>query len=412
MKRKATVIQYSVLWTILAAVVIILWLMDINTISQGTMAASPSKSPSPSPSVSALTSSENSKTETGEVTKENTGGTDFVGMWVPYYDLQSESADKFKENYQEIIKTAQKAGVTALFVHVRAFGDALYKSDYYPWSHIITGTQGEDPGFDPLEYMIDLTHKAGMEFHAWINPMRIASDTIPSFMSDDNVYTELNESNSYYFIKTDGGIYLNPAYSYVRELISSGAAEIAKNYDVDGIHFDDYFYPPDVGNQDEIAYMAYLDTAVTPLSLEEWRTANISAMVSETYRAIKKANSKVVFGISPQGNIANNASIGADVAEWCSTQGYIDYICPQLYFSYDNAALGFTDALNDWMKLDFHDGLKIYIGLALYKVDTDSDGNTWQNGADIIKRQIQDTKEAKANGVVYFDSGSVSKVFK
>lgn len=175
-----------------------------NAAPVSTAMPSPTVIPSPSPSPSPTAPAEDKE---------------MVGVWIPYMSLSS--AD-FKENYKQIVESAKKVNATALFVHVRPFCDALYKSEYYPWSHIVSGEQGKAPDFDPLAFMIEETHKNGMEFHAWINPLRIKSKETPGTLSADNPYTVLKESNPYYFIETDSGIYLDPSYSYTRELIKNG----------------------------------------------------------------------------------------------------------------------------------------------------------------------------------------------
>ena len=275
---------------------------------------------------------------------------------------------------------------------------------YFPWSHILTGTQGQDPGFDPLQFMIDYTHSLGMEFHAWINPMRVKTSETPSTLADSNPYVQLGEEYPSYFMEYDGGVYLNPAYPYVRSLIADGAAEIAANYDVDGIHFDDYFYPSQDTALDSAAYEAYTQSVEQPLSLAEWRKDTVNAMVAEVYNAIKEVKPEVVFGISPQGNIKNDEAMGADVKTWAAVPGYVDYLCPQLYFSFENEALGYTEALAEWAALPRHEGLNLYAGLALYKAGTDADNGTWLLRDNIIALQAEAALEAGYQGVILYSS--------
>mgnify|MGYP005764233015 FL=1 len=329
-----------------------------------------------------------------------------VGVWVPYFSLSTPEGtqEAFKANYKKIADTALEKGINAMFVHVRPFSDSLYPSQYFPWSHILTGTQGQDPGFDPLQFMIDYTHSLGMEFHAWINPMRVKTSETPSTLADSNPYVQLGEEYPSYFMEYDGGVYLNPAYPYVRSLIADGAAEIAANYDVDGIHFDDYFYPSQDAALDSAAYEAYTQSVEQPLSLAEWRKDNVNAMVAEVYSAIKQVKPEVVFGISPQGNIKNDEAMGADVKTWAAVPGYVDYLCPQLYFSFENEALGYTEALEEWAALPRHEGLKLYAGLALYKAGTDADNGTWLLRDNIIALQAEAALEAGYQGVILYSS--------
>ena len=329
-----------------------------------------------------------------------------VGVWVPYFSLSTPEGtqEAFEANYKKIADTALEKGINAMFVHVRPFSDSLYPSQYFPWSHILTGTQGQDPGFDPLQFMIDYTHSLGMEFHAWINPMRVKTSETPSTLADSNPYVQLGEEYPSYFMEYDGGVYLNPAYPYVRSLIADGAAEIAANYDVDGIHFDDYFYPSQDAALDSAAYEAYTQSVEQPLSLAEWRKDNVNAMVAEVYSAIKEVKPEVVFGISPQGNIKNDEAMGADVKTWAAVPGYVDYLCPQLYFSFENEALGYMEALEEWAALPRHEGLSLYAGLALYKAGTDADNGTWLLRDNIIALQAEAALEAGYQGVILYSS--------
>lgn len=329
-----------------------------------------------------------------------------VGVWVPYFSLATPEGtqEAFEANYKKIADTALEKGINAMFVHVRPFSDSLYPSQYFPWSHILTGTQGQDPGFDALQFMIDYTHSLGMEFHAWINPLRIKTPETPATLADSNPYVQLGEEYPSYFMEYEGGVYLNPAYPYVRTLIADGAAEIAANYDVDGIHFDDYFYPSQDSALDSEAYEAYTQSVEAPIPLLEWRTANINAMVAQVYSAIKEVKPEVVFGISPQGNIQNDEAMGADVKTWAAVPGYVDYLCPQLYFSFENEALGYQEALEEWAALPRHEGLSLYAGLALYKAGTDADNGTWLLRDNIIALQAEAAFEAGYQGVILYSS--------
>ena len=376
---------YLVLWAALLAAVAGVWFF-------GREPAPQESGPSPTPQASAAPAGEEEET--------------LVGVWVPYFSLHTaeHTQQAFAENFQTIAQTAQEKGMNALFVHVRPFCDALYPSALYPWSHILTGTQGRDPGYDPLQFMIDTTHQLGMEFHAWINPLRVKTAETPAALADNNPYGTLGAESPGYFMEYDSGVYLNPAYPAVRSLIAGGAAEIAQNYDVDGIHFDDYFYPSEDASLDSAAYEAYTQTVEQPLPLLEWRAANINAMVAQVYESVKAAREEVVFGISPQGNIQNDEAMGADVKTWAAVPGYVDYLAPQLYFSFENQALPYQQALEEWAALPRHQGLKLYAGLALYKAGTDADGGTWLTRDNIIALQAEAALNAGYQGVILYSS--------
>ena len=378
---------YLVLWLGLAAAVAGVWFLG----GKGQQESSPSSS---APQAGPVTLSPQEEDEP------------LVGVWVPYFSLAAPEGtqEAFEANYKNIADTAKEKGVNAMFVHVRPFSDSLYQSQYYPWSHILTGTQGQDPGFDALQFMVDYTHSLGMEFHAWLNPLRVKTKDTPGTLAESNPYVQLGQEYPEYFMEYDGGVYLNPAYPYIRTLIADGAAEIAAGYDVDGIHFDDYFYPSEDSALDSTAYESYVQTVEQPLFLLEWRTANINAMVAQVYEAIKGVKPEVVFGISPQGNIRNDEAMGADVKTWAAVPGYVDYLAPQLYFSFENEALGYTEALEEWAALPRHQGLKLYAGLALYKAGTDADNGTWLGRDDIIALQAEAALEAGYQGVILYSS--------
>lgn len=392
--------NYVVLWLSLLLTVGIVWLFG-----KGLPKEKKPQSSTPLPSVSSFVPAPAESTLNLPAEEPGEQAT-LSGVWVPYMSLTTAEHTQaaFEENFKRIADSAREKGINALFVHVRPFCDALYPSKLYPWSHILTGEQGKDPGFDPLAFMVEYAHSQGMEFHAWLNPLRVKTPETPAALGAENPYTLLGEESPYYFMEYGGGIYLDPAYPYVRGLIADGAAEIAENYEVDGIHFDDYFYPSEEEELDHEAYELYTQSVEEPLPLLEWRQANVSAMVQEVYEKVKKANPKVVFGISPQGNLENDENMGADVKAWCAVPGYLDYICPQLYYSFENPALGYSQALEEWTSLTRHDGLKLYAGLALYKAGSDADSGTWQLSGDIIKRQIEEARAAQCAGILLYSS--------
>jgi uncharacterized lipoprotein YddW (UPF0748 family) len=298
---------------------------------------------------------------------------------------EDKSEKAFTDKFNTMALCCKENGFNTLIVQVRPFCDALYKSEYFPYSHILTGTQGENPNYDALEIMCDICHKNNLQIHAWINPYRVSSKKTPSDLSEDNPYIKDNSLG----FETDSGIYLDPSNSAVQELIINGITEIIENYDIDAIQFDDYFYPPDMGEQDSEQYKEYINSigAENSMDIENWRKANVNMLICNTYRKIHSISDSVEFGISPQGNIDNNDSLYADVKSWCSCKGFIDYICPQIYFSLENPTLTFENSLDSWCNLNFADNVKLYVGIAGYKAGSDSDENTWLNSNDILSQE-------------------------
>lgn len=303
------------------------------------------------------------------------------GVWVSYMELSMENESSktqkaFEDKFTEIAQKCCESGFNTLIVQVRPFCDALYKSSYFPWSHILTGTQGENPQYDALQIMCDICKENNLKIHAWINPYRVSSNETSKKLSDNNPYIK----NSEIGIKTDNGIFLDPSNETAQQLVCDGVKEIAENYDVDGIQFDDYFYPTEDESFDKKQYEAYIEKygKKNSMSLDNWRMQNVNTLICKVYRTIKSVDSSVEFGISPQGNIGNNDGLYADVKSWCTCKGFADYICPQIYFSLENPALTFEDCLDSWTSLDFDENVKLYVGLGGYKAGNgEYDEKTW-----------------------------------
>lgn len=335
-------------------------------------------------------------------------------IWVPYLSLdmsrESEPSEQtFQQKFDAIVSGAKEKGMNALIVQVRPFGDALYPSELFPWSGLLTGTQGVSPGYDPLAYMVQAAHREGLQFHAWVNPLRIQIKNSPSILSADNPYNlwKKDPQKSEWTLdwSETNGKYYNPAKEEVRQYIADGVSEIVKKYPVDGIQFDDYFYPTTSSEFDKNSYEEYCQSVGsedTPLPLLEWRKSNINTLVSLVYRQVKAENPQVVFGISPQGNIQNDENMGADVRTWCSNPGYIDYICPQLYVNFENSYLPFDKAAQTWRDLVTNRETKLYYGIGLYKAGSDVDNGTWKNADDILARQVTLGRELKGDGFMFY----------
>ncbi len=343
--------------------------------------------------------------------KQNTHNNEEMrGIWVSYMELTMEnekdkSQKRFTEKFEEIAENCKNLGYNTLVVQVRPFCDALYKSDYFPWSHILTGEQGKNPNYDPLKIICDVCREKNLNIHAWINPYRISTQKSPSELSENNPYVK----DSSVGFKTQSGTYLDPSNENARKLIIDGIEEIVSNYDIDAIQFDDYFYPADMGSEDDAQYKEYINGCENEsMTLEEWRKANVNLLISEVYLRIHSIKNNVEFGISPQGNINNNDKLFADVQIWCTTRGYIDYICPQIYFSLDNPALTFEDSLQSWCELEFASNVNLYVGLAGYKAGTDDDEGTWLNDDNILAQEYNIICEnEKTNGLMMYSYTSL-----
>ena len=332
--------------------------------------------------------------------------TETRAVWIPYMTLDVENAEDQKAAFQtkieQIVKDMKSADLNTAIVQVRPFCDAIYPSQYYPWSHILTGAQGTDPGYDPLAYILEQCHKEDILVHAWINPYRISTQETPSQLCEQHPYV----NNPSLGVEINGSLYLNPASSDAQQLITNGVKELVDNYELDGIQFDDYFYPEDCGDFDKDDYEAYRQSTASPLSLKDYRVDQVNRLIRSVYQTVHQADRTIEFGISPQGNLQNNSLLSADVVTWCAKEAYIDYICPQIYFSLDNPVLTFEDSLTEWKKLKQHKGLKMYIGLAAYKAGTDADEGTWLDNDDILTSEVKILRNNNVNGFMLYSYDS------
>lgn len=321
--------------------------------------------------------------------------------WITYFELEkftsnNDTAESFETEISEAFRKLKEIGINTVTVQVRPCADAFYKSDYFPLSKYCFGIQGSEMLYDPLEIIIKAAHSLGIRVEAWINPYRVSQNEKIEELSADNIavkwfYDEDKTSNVYIKDK----IYFNPASRDVTELIVNGVKEIVQNYSVDAIHFDDYFYPSAADEIDDKEYAAYLQNG-GELSKEDFRRECVSDMVEKVYSSIKEINKEVLFGISPQSNISVNYNkLFADVEKWVSEEGYVDYICPQIYFGFHNQVQPFTKTVKQWCEIT--KSCSLYIGLPLYKAgsedefassDKDYARNEFIESNDIISRQI------------------------
>lgn len=341
------------------------------------------------------------------------GDLSYRAMWVSYLEwvnIDTSSADAYTQAMATVLDNCKSLGLNTVILQVRPFGDAMYPSELFPWSHFLTGTQGEDPGYDPLAIAIDLAHERSLALEAWINPYRIQlNGNTPSTLAPSNLVTTHPE----WFGVTEDGAFLDPALPEVRQYIIDGVMEIVNNYNVDGIQFDDYFYPTTDAAFDAASYSALgggQDLAV-------WRRANVDTLVRDVYAAIKAAKPGVVFGISPQGNNDNNYNGQySDVKLWLSTPGYVDYIMPQVYWGYGytlkngSTQFAFENITAEWASYPRADGVRLAFGLGAYRIGTGDGGAQdqaqWESGrnlADMVNTLAQ-TSGVSGYGLYRYDN--------
>lgn len=354
---------------------------------------------------------------------------EFNAVWISYLEFFDRLKDpktgkdgftkkRFEAMIDDMYDQVVELKMNAVVVHVRPFGDAFYPSKYFPWSRYISGTQGKDPGFDPLAYMVKAAHKRGLEFHAWLNPYRITTNsTDVNKLAKKNIArkwrTDNNPENDRRVLTYSGSLYFNPSDLWVQFHIIDGIKEIVENYDVDGIHYDDYFYPTLGTNykknfdykeyQEDLAW--WKENGIKVKSIEEWRRGNVNRLVSKTYEAIKEIDESVVFGISPGGfldYLTMNDRYYCDIKTWLSEPGYLDYIAPQIYWSFDHSRFPYDKTLDRWLALHKNKDVKVYVGIAAYKAGSNEE-TAWKKDKNILKKQIEyGRKTGKVDGFLYF----------
>ena len=333
-----------------------------------------------------------------------TAAKDFRAVWVStiyhldYPSTPTTDPQTLMDEADAILDNCAEMGMNAVILQVRPSGDALYESDIYPWSQHLTGAQGVAPenGFDPLEYWVTEAHKRGLELHAWLNPYRVTR-------SGSADYNSLSADNpallhpEWVVRHSDGNYYLNPGLPEVRQLVVDGAVEIVENYDVDGIHLDDYFYPGT--NFDDAEAYAQYGAAFSDIG--DWRRNNVDLLVQELDAALHEADPDISFGISPFGIWANASSMAAgsntsgnqtyfshyaDTRKWVK-EGWIDYICPQIYWEIGHSLADYETLARWWADVVKGTDVELYIGMADYKANNSSSSSPWY-GIQAIKDQV------------------------
>lgn len=348
---------------------------------------------------------------------------EFRAVWISYleyanYGKNGFTEKSFKSTIDTMFDNVVKMNMNAVIVHVRPFGDAMYKSKYFPWSKYASGTQGVDPGFDPLEYMVEAAHKRGLEIHAWLNPYRVTTaSTDYSKLSADNPArvwkNDKDKTNDRNVLSYGGNLYYNPASKEVQTLITNGVKEIVQNYDVDGIHFDDYFYPSlgtnYANNFDSVEYKTYASqcktSGKTALSIADWRRNNVNTLVKNIYASIKKIDSSVQFGISPGGfynSLTSNMGYYVDYKTWLSSDQYIDYICPQIYWTFSHSSYPYDKTLDKWLSFRTSSTVKMYVGIATYRAGSSLELD-WKNNVNELKQQVEYGRNTgQVDGFIFF----------
>ena len=310
----------------------------------------------------------------------------------------------------------KRNGMNAVIVQIRPAADAFYPSPFEPWSEWLTGKQGQPPApyYDPLQFMIEETHKRGMEFHAWCNPYRAVFRINQSSIAP----THITRIHPEWFLTYGDTKYFDPGNKEVQSYLTVVIRDIVRRYDVDAIHFDDYFYPyrlPGKDFPDDTSYVKYGNG----LSREDWRRSNIDSIIVSLSRAIKEEKKLCQFGISPFGvwrNLdkdpqgsdtragqTNYDDLYADILLWLRLR-WIDYVAPQLYWEFEQKNAPFAP-LVDWWNLHTY-GRNCYIGLGIYKAGTNP---YWRDKSQLPRQIVALREELNISGMIFFSSTSFNR---
>lgn len=353
------------------------------------------------------------------------------------------SEQEIKNEYITILDNLQKLNMNAVIVQVRPTCDAFYKSELNPWSKFLTGVQGKDPGWDPLKWMVDETHNRNMEFHAWFNPYRVTNneggkdtgktkEEILSTLADNN----WAKQHPQYVLLYGNKLLLNPGEPEVQQFIVDSIMEVVGNYDIDAVHFDDYFYPYQSGknafgdnNEDLATYQKY---GAQFKNIKDWRRNNVTTLVEKVSKAIKSEKPYVKFGISPlgiwghydmhpmgspegegsytpvtSGNTYDN--IYADTRGWVK-KGLIDYIAPQIYWYFAQVAAPYGELADWWANVVKGTNCALYIGQATYKIAANGDyGTDWKNPEEIPNQLRFNSMYPEIKGSIFFSYKDLMK---
>lgn len=322
------------------------------------------------------------------------------------------STDQQKQEFINIITRQRQLGMNAVIVQIRPSADAFYASKYEPWSEYLTGRQGQAPSpyYDPLQFMIEETHKRGMEFHAWINPYR-AQQSASSSIAPNHITRQHPE----WFIKYGDRKYFNPGLPQVMNYLTDVVKDIITRYDVDAIHMDDYFYPYKIAGKEFPDYQAYVLYG-NGLSKDAWRRSNCDSIVKKIHDVILDNKPLIKFGISPFG-VWRNSSVDArgsntnagqtcyddlyaDVLLWMK-EGWIDYIAPQLYWEIGHHLCDYTTLLNWWGNNSY--GRQLYIGHGIYRA-IERPTAAWRNTNELPDEINLLRDNASVQGSIFYSS--------
>ena len=375
------------------------------------------------------------RTQTSAGKNEVKNPDQFRAVWVStvyrldYPSKATTDPAVLKADADKILQTCADMGMTAVILQVRPSADALYPSSYYPWSADLTGRQGQAPadGFDPLAYWVEKAHEMGLELHAWINPFRVTKGGQSEY--DSLTADHPAKVHPDWVVEYDGKYYFDPGLPEVREYIIQSAEELARNYDIDGIHMDDYFYPG--ANFDDADTYAQYGSGFSDIG--DWRRDNVNQLVKEMGERLHAIDPDLSYGISPSGVWADKSSQSqgsnttggfesyyasyADSRKWVQEE-WIDYICPQVYWYIGHKSMDYETIVKWWADTVRGTDVFLYIGMADYQAGNTDPSSPWY-GVEAIRQQLELNETiAQVDGEVHFryqflaQNGELQKLYK
>lgn len=346
-------------------------------------------------------------------------------VWALDWPSSTSSTTAQKNEMVKYLDVLQKNNFNAVYFQVRTMSDAFYKSSYEPWSSYLTGTRGKDPGWDPLAFVVEECHKRGMECHAWVNPYRFSTGSNWSTAQDQALKSA---GMLLAYTKSDGKTttILNPGLESVRKRIVDVCKEIISNYDVDGLVFDDYFYPEGIPVTSSAGDYDLWQKSGASMTFGDWRRNNVNQMVADVYKMVQHQKPYVRFGISPAGAACTSAAVAAkhgidrcpvasdwqydgifsDPVAWLEA-GTIDYISPQLYWKTNHKTNPFGPMTKWWSYVAKHFGRHHYASHSISFLNSSNTTGDWEE----IGKQVQfsrDYTENEAPGAVFYSAAYVT----
>ena len=346
-------------------------------------------------------------------------------VWALDWPSSTSSTTAQKNEMVKYLDVLQKNNFNAVYFQVRTMSDAFYNSSYEPWSSYLTGTRGKDPGWDPLAFVVEECHKRGMECHAWVNPYRFSTGSNWSTAQDQALKSA---GMLLAYTKSDGKTttILNPGLESVRKRIVDVCKEIISNYDVDGLVFDDYFYPEGIPVTSSAGDYDLWQKSGASMTFGDWRRNNVNQMVADVYNMVQHQKPYVRFGISPAGAACTSAAVAAkhgidrcpvasdwqydgifsDPVAWLEA-GTIDYISPQLYWKTNHKTNPFGPMAKWWSYVAKHFGRHHYASHSISFLNSSNTTSDWEE----IGKQVQfsrDYTENEAPGAVFYSAAYVT----